>query len=108
MLSSRLEVICSSSQTATSTMTPTATTSLPLTFGRYRLLEEIGAGGMARVYRAEMKGPGGFSKPVAVKRIHAAKGADSHFVSLFEEEARVGAGLLNAEEGLQDLQHIGA
>ncbi|MCA9608831.1 MAG: serine/threonine protein kinase [Myxococcales bacterium] len=61
--------------------------------GRYELLEPSGEGGMAVVWRAKLIGAGNFARPVAVKRIHAAKGADSHFVSLFEEEARVGAGL---------------
>lgn len=61
--------------------------------GRYELLEPAGEGGMAVVWRAKLQGAGKFARPVAVKRIHAAKGADNHFVKLFEEEARVGAGL---------------
>lgn len=61
--------------------------------GRYELLEPAGEGGMAVVWRSLVRGAGAFARPVAVKRIHAAKGADQHFVSLFEEEARVGAAL---------------
>ncbi|MEZ4339170.1 MAG: serine/threonine-protein kinase [Sandaracinaceae bacterium] len=61
--------------------------------GRYELLEPAGEGGMAVVWRAKLIGAGKFARPVAVKRIHAAKGTDNHFVKLFEEEARVGAGL---------------
>jgi serine/threonine-protein kinase len=61
--------------------------------GRYELLEPAGEGGMAIVWRAKLLGAGKFARPVAVKRIHAAKGTDNHFVKLFEEEARVGAGL---------------
>lgn len=61
--------------------------------GRYELLEPAGEGGMAVVWRAMVRGAGKFARPVAVKRIHAAKGADQHFVKLFEEEARVGAAL---------------
>ncbi len=61
--------------------------------GRYELLEPAGEGGMAVVWRALTRGAGQFARPVAVKRIHAAKGGDQSFVRLFEEEARVGAGL---------------
>lgn len=61
--------------------------------GRYELLQPAGEGGMAVVWRAVVRGAGQFARPVAVKRIHAAKGADQHFVRLFEEEARVGANL---------------
>ncbi|HJL14649.1 MAG TPA: serine/threonine-protein kinase [Sandaracinaceae bacterium LLY-WYZ-13_1] len=61
--------------------------------GRYELLEPAGEGGMAVVWRAMVRGAGRFERPVALKRIHAAKNADQHMVKLFEEEARVGAGL---------------
>ena len=61
--------------------------------GRYELLEPAGEGGMAVVWRAMVRGAGKFARPVALKRIHAAKGADKHMVQLFEEEARVGAAL---------------
>jgi serine/threonine-protein kinase len=61
--------------------------------GRYELLEPAGEGGMAVVWRALVRGAGKFARPVALKRIHAAKNADQHMVKLFEEEARVGAGL---------------
>ncbi len=61
--------------------------------GRYELLEPAGEGGMAVVWRALTRGAGKFARPVAVKRIHTAKGGDQSFVKLFEEEARVGAGL---------------
>jgi serine/threonine-protein kinase len=61
--------------------------------GKYELLEPAGEGGMAIVWRALTRGHGQFARPVAVKRIHAGKGSDQSFVRLFEEEARVGAGL---------------
>ena len=38
--------------------------------GRYRLFHELGAGGFASVYKAEMVSPEGFRSQVAVKRLH--------------------------------------
>ena len=37
---------------------------------RYELLAPIGTGGMGRVYRARMEGPGGASKQIALKLMH--------------------------------------
>ena len=37
--------------------------------GRYRLLQKIGAGGMAEVFLARAEGPQGFEKTVVVKRV---------------------------------------
>ena len=41
----------------------------PLSFGRYRLIERIGAGGMAEIWRAVAVGEQGFERAVAIKRI---------------------------------------
>jgi serine/threonine protein kinase/CheY-like chemotaxis protein len=67
--------------------------SSPGAFGRYELLEKIGAGGMAEVYKARMSGEQGFEKIVAIKRIvpHMATNAD--FVTMFVDEAKLAAQL---------------
>ncbi|MGZ6970426.1 MAG: protein kinase domain-containing protein, partial [Thermoanaerobaculia bacterium] len=67
--------------------------SRPGAFGRYELLEKIGAGGMAEVYKARMSGEHGFEKIVAIKRIvpHMATNAD--FVTMFVDEAKLAAQL---------------
>src|SRR5271166_1646159 len=65
----------------------------PSTFflGRYRVVDEIGVGGMASVHLARMDGPGGFQKWVAIKRIHPHLVEDDQFVDMFLDEARVAA-----------------
>jgi len=60
--------------------------------GRYRLLERIGAGGMAEVFLAQLEGPEGFARKVAIKVVHPDTTDDGHLLSLVDE-ARV-AGLL--------------
>jgi len=61
----------------------------PHFLGRYRVVEEIGVGGMASVHLARMDGPGGFQKWVAIKRIHPHLVEDETFVNMFVDEARV-------------------
>jgi serine/threonine-protein kinase len=56
--------------------------------GRYRQLETIGAGGMARVFLAEDERLG---RRVAVKRLHADSPSDA--AARFDREARLGASL---------------
>ena len=64
-----------------------------LVHGRYELLEVAGEGGMARVYRAVMRGAAGFHRLVAVKRIRENLLENAEFVAMFIEEARVCAEL---------------
>jgi eukaryotic-like serine/threonine-protein kinase len=61
--------------------------------GKYRLLAELGHGGMAQVYLALSKGVAGFNKLVVVKVIHTDLAEDPDFVRMFLEEARLAARL---------------
>ena len=57
-------------------------------FGNYLLDELIAVGGMARVYRARLRGALGFEKPLVVKQVRPELAADPRFVSMFAEEAK--------------------
>src|SRR4051794_29784074 len=63
----------------------------PLHVGRYALYGEIASGGMATVHFGRLLGPVGFSRTVAVKRLHAHLAKDPEFVSMFLDEARLAA-----------------
>jgi eukaryotic-like serine/threonine-protein kinase len=60
-----------------------------LRVGRYALYNAIAAGGMATVHLARMLGDAGFSKTVAVKRLHANYARDPGFRAMLLEEARL-------------------
>jgi serine/threonine protein kinase len=62
--------------------------------GKYELVEQLGRGGMAVVWRGIAHGAGGFARPVAIKRIENQVIGFQEVVEMFVEEARVGA-LLN-------------
>jgi serine/threonine-protein kinase len=64
-----------------------------LVAGRYDLVEVIGRGGMAVVWRAIQRGPGRFARTVALKRMLPMLEAHPESVAMFAEEARVGAEL---------------
>ncbi|APR80428.1 serine/threonine protein kinase [Minicystis rosea] len=57
--------------------------------GRYMLHGEIAAGGMATVHVGRLLGPVGFTRTVAIKRLHAQFAKDPEFVSMFLDEARL-------------------
>jgi eukaryotic-like serine/threonine-protein kinase len=59
--------------------------------GRYALYGAIAAGGMATVHLGRLLGPVGFSRTVAIKRLHAQFASDPEFVSMFLDEARLAA-----------------
>src|SRR6201986_1084157 len=63
---------------------------------RYKVLEKVAAGGMAEVYRAESAGLEGFKKQVAIKRVLPHLSEKKKFISMFLDEARLGAHLSHA------------
>jgi serine/threonine-protein kinase len=67
-----------------------------LSSGRYTIYGQIGAGGMATVQYAHFVGPGGFSRPVAIKRLHPHFANDPGFASAFLDEARISARIAHA------------
>src|SRR6516165_8004505 len=59
--------------------------------GRYTLFREVARGGMATVHLGRLRGPAGFARTVAIKRLHPPYARDPEFVSMFLEEARLAA-----------------
>lgn len=65
----------------------------PLVFGQYALVERIGRGGMADVFKARMLGTAGFERTVVVKRILPRLCADPSFTRMLIREAKLAAKL---------------
>ena len=63
--------------------------------GPYEIERNVGSGGMAEVVLAHYRGPSGFAKRVALKRILPAYSADADFAALFRDEARLAAHLVH-------------
>ena len=61
----------------------------PRTVGRYVLYGELASGGMATVHFGRLSGPVGFSRTVAIKRLHPQYAKDPEFVTMFLDEARL-------------------
>ena len=63
----------------------------PQPYGRYELLERIGEGGMAEVFRARLPGVAGFEKILVIKRILPHLSKNNRFVQMFVNEAQLAA-----------------
>ncbi len=57
--------------------------------GRYAICDEIAAGGMATLHLGRLLGPVGFSRTVAIKRLHPQYARDPAFASSMLDEARL-------------------
>jgi serine/threonine protein kinase len=74
----------------------------------YELLERIGIGGMAEVYRANSLGAEGFERPIAIKRILPHLATDDDFVKMFIDEAKIAVQLSHPNiVGIFDLGRFG-
>ncbi len=62
-------------------------------FGRYNLLELVGSGGMAEIYRAQTQVGQGLAKELVIKKILPKYARDTDFATMFVDEARVALGL---------------
>jgi serine/threonine-protein kinase len=58
---------------------------------RYAMFAEIAAGGMAAIHLGRQRGSAGFSRTVAIKRLHAQFAKDPEFVKMFLDEAHLAA-----------------
>lgn len=66
---------------------------IPSTLGKYRLIAELGSGGMARVFLAVMRGRSGFNKLAVLKVPRLRVMNDPDQLSMFIDEARIAARL---------------
>jgi hypothetical protein len=65
-------------------------------FGRYRLLDRLGSGGMAEVWTAVVYGVEGFRRPFVVKRIRRDMAANTDLVQQFIDEANLAGQLVHS------------
>ena len=66
---------------------------LPKRIGRYEILGQLAAGGMAEILLARLYGPADFKRAVVIKRILRSYATNASFVRMFLDEARVVASL---------------
>ncbi len=65
-------------------------------FGRYRLVERLGEGGMAELFIAEAAGVEGFTRTFVLKRLRPGLLGDKDAVAQFIDEARMQASLVHS------------
>ncbi len=93
-------------------MTSSAPAGRRTSFGKYRAIAELGAGGMAEVYLAVAQGVGGFSKLHVIKRLRDELASEAEFLVMFLDEARLAARLNHPnivqtyEVAVEDDQHF--
>jgi serine/threonine-protein kinase len=64
-------------------------TARPRVIGRYAMFDEVGRGGAASVHIGRLLGPIGFSRTVAIKKMHESVAGDEEVVAMFLDEARL-------------------
>jgi serine/threonine protein kinase len=61
--------------------------------GRYVIIERIGSGGMAEIYRAQLKGDYGYKKQVVLKMVLPHLAGNEDYAKMFLDECRVTSSL---------------
>ncbi len=68
----------------------------PHQFGKYLLLDRVGVGGMAEIWRARQFGAAGFQKELVIKKILQHLADNDEFVRMFIDEAKIAVSLQHA------------
>jgi eukaryotic-like serine/threonine-protein kinase len=84
---------------------PSVQPGLPKRIGRYEVLGQLAAGGMAEILLARLSGRAGFERAVVIKRILRTLASREAFVKMFLDEARIVASLRHAN--VVDVQELG-
>jgi hypothetical protein len=68
---------------------PPASPAFSRVLGRYALSDAIASGGMASVHLGRLVGSSGFTRTVAIKRLHESFAGDPEYVAMLLDEARL-------------------